>query len=81
MAAFIEKRGVAGQNEHFCMALEELQVHFRGLTRNQGPSSRLQVIGPEIGNFLTVECKLANYCNVYSPRTAVDNFIKIGGDI
>ena len=80
MAAFREKRGAAEQNEHFCIALEELQPHFRELPCSRGPSPGLQFISPKMRYSITARDKLAKQCNLRLATIAIDNFIKIGGD-
>ena len=73
----MEKSSVEGQNRHLCTA-GELQWHARGIIRTQ--PARLQFLRPEIPNLLTEPVQLANEYSIYSSRTVVDNFIKIGGD-
>lgn len=80
MASFREKGSVEKRNREFRIAFEELQLHFRELPRSQGPSERLQIIGPKARNFLTGRHRPANDCNVYSAGTVISNLIKRGGD-
>ena len=79
MASFREKGSVEKRNREFRIVFEELQLHFRELPHRRGLSERLQIIGPEICNFLTGQHSLTNHSNIYSPKTAVNTFMSKGG--
>lgn len=80
MAAFIEKSDVAEQSEHFCVGLGAFQPHLKAITYSQGHSSRLQLMSPEICNFLTGRDTPANDRNIYSAGAVINSFIPKGGD-
>ena len=69
MAVWLEKGSTVARNRHLWPGAG-LPVLPGRLPSSQGLSAPLQLISPEIRDFLTQRGRFANECNVYSARTA-----------